>query len=47
MIKKIITLFVIGRKLALSDALDIVSGRPNTYVNKDFFSILGLFGKKI
>ncbi len=47
MIKKIITLFVIGRKLALSDALDIVSKvvQIPTLI-KIFFSILGLFGKK-
>ena len=47
MIKKIITLFKIGRKLALSDALDIVSKVYKIPIMiKIFFSLLGLFGKK-
>ena len=47
MIKKIITLFVIGRKLALSDALDIVSKIYKIpIIIRIFFSLLGLFGKK-
>ncbi len=47
MIRKIITLFVIGRKLALSDALDIVSKVYKVpMLIKIFFSFLGLFGKK-
>mgnify|MGYP001397131488 CR=1 FL=1 len=47
MIKKLVTLFVIGRKLALSDALDIVSKIYKVPVLiKIFFSFLGLFGKK-
>ena len=47
MIKKIITLFVIGRKLALSDALNIVSKVYKVPISiKIFFSLIGLFGKK-
>ncbi len=47
MIKKIITLFKIGRKLALSDALNIVSKVYEIpIIIKIFFSILGLFGRK-
>ena len=47
MVKKLVTLFVIGRKLALSDALDIVSKIYKVPVLiKIFFSFLGLFGKK-
>ena len=47
MIKKIITLIVIGRKLALSDALNIVSKVYKIPILiKIFFSLLGLFGKK-
>ena len=47
MLKKIITLFKIGRKLALSDALDIVSKIYEIpIVIKIFFTVLGLFGKK-
>ncbi len=47
MIRKIITLFKIGRKLALSDALNIVSKVYKVPVLiKIFFSVLGLFGKK-
>ena len=47
MLKKIITLFKIGRKLALSDALDIVSKIYEIpIVIKIFFNVLGLFGKK-
>ena len=45
--KKLITLFVIGRKLALSDALDIVSKVYKIpFLIKIFFSLIGLFGKK-
>ena len=47
MIKKIITLFKIGRKLALSDALVIISKVYEVPILiKFFFSFLGLFGKK-
>tara|TARA_Y100001970_G_scaffold223625_1_gene275357 strand:- start:8508 stop:10082 length:1575 start_codon:yes stop_codon:yes gene_type:complete len=47
MIGKIITLFKIGRKLALSDALDIISKVYKVpIIIKIFFNILGLFGKK-
>ncbi len=47
MIKKIITLIIIGRKLALSDALNIVSKVYKIPILiKIFFSLLGLFGKK-
>ena len=47
MIKKIITLFIIGRKLALSDALNIVSKVYKIPISiKIFFSLIGLFGKK-
>ncbi len=47
MLKKLITLFKIGRKLALSDALDIVSKIYEVpIVIKIFFNVLGLFGKK-
>ena len=47
MVKKIITLFKIGRKLALSDALDIVSKVYKVpIIIKIFFSLIGLFGKK-
>ncbi len=47
MIRKIITLFKIGRKLALSDALNIVSKVYKVPILiKIFFSVLGLFGKK-
>ena len=47
MIKKIITLFIIGRKLALSDALNIISKIYKIpIIIKVFFSLLGLFGKK-
>ena len=47
MIKKIITLFIIGRKLALSDALNIVSKVYKVPISiKIFFSLIGLFGKK-
>ncbi len=47
MIRKIITLFIIGRKLALSDALDIVSKIYKVPILiKIFFSFLGFFGKK-
>ncbi len=47
MIRKIITLFIIGRKLALSDALDIISKvyKVPTII-RVFFTFLGLFGKK-
>ena len=47
MIRKIITLFIIGRKLALSDALDIISKvyKVPTII-RVFFIFLGLFGKK-
>ncbi len=47
MIKKIMTLFVIGRKLALSDALNIVSKVYEIPILiRIFFNLLGLFGKK-
>ena len=47
MIKKIIILFKIGRKLALSDALNIISKVYEIpLLIKIFFSILGLFGHK-
>ena len=47
MINKIVTLFKIGRKLALSDALNIVSKIYKIpFLIKIFFSFLGLFGKK-
>ena len=47
MIKKLITLFKIGRKLALSDALDIISKIYKIPILiKTFFNLLGLFGKK-
>ena len=47
MIKKIITLFKIGRKLALSDAMDIISKIYEVpLLIKIFFSLLGLFGRK-
>ena len=47
MIKKIITLFKIGRKLALSDAMDIISKIYEVpLLIKLFFSLLGLFGSK-
>ena len=47
MVKKIITLFKIGRKLALSDALDIVSKVYKVPIMiKIFFSLMGLLGKK-
>ena len=47
MIGKIITLFKIGRKLALSDALDIISKVYKVpIIIKIFFNFLGLFGKK-
>ena len=47
MIKKIFTLFKIGRKLALSDALIIVSKVYEIPILiKIFFNILGLFGEK-
>ena len=47
MIKKITTLFIIGRKLALSEVLNIVSKVHKIPLSiKIFFSLLGLFGKK-
>ena len=47
MIKKVITLFIIGRKLALSDVLDIISKVYKVPILISiFFSLLGLFGKK-
>ncbi len=47
MIKKIVTLFMIGRKLALSDALGIISKVYQIpFLIKLFFNLLGLFGKK-
>ena len=47
MIKKVITLFKIGRKLALSDTLDIISKVYKVPILITvFFSLLGLFGKK-
>ena len=47
MIKKLITLFKIGRKLALSDALNIISKIYKIPISiKIFFNLLALFGKK-
>ena len=47
MIKRLIILFKIGRKLALSDALDIVSKVYKVpIIIKIFFSLIGLFGKE-
>ena len=47
MIKKVITLFAIGRKLALSDALNIISKIYEIpLLIKIFFGLLGIFGKK-
>ena len=47
MIKKFITLFKIGRRLALSDALNIISKIYQIPILiRIFFSLLGLFGKK-
>ena len=47
MIKKLITLFIIGRKLALSDALSIISKVYEIPILiRIFFNLLGLFGKK-
>ena len=47
MIKKIVTLFKIGRKLALSDALDIISKIYKVpLLIRIFFNLLGFFGKK-
>ena len=47
MLRKIITLFKIGRKLALSDALDIVSKTYEVSISiKIFFGLMGIFGKK-
>ena len=47
MMKKVITLFMIGRKLAVSDALDIISKIYKVPVLiKIFFGFLGIFGKK-
>ena len=47
MINKLITLFKIGRKLALSDAMNIISKIYKIpFLIKIFFSFLGLFGKK-
>ena len=47
MIKKIVTLFAIGRKLALSDAMHIISKIYEIpLIIKIFFSLIGLFGKK-
>ena len=47
MINKLITLFKIGRKLALSDALDIVSKVFKIPIMiRLFFNLMGLFGKK-
>ena len=46
MVKKFITLFKIGRKLALSDAINIVSKIYEIPILiKIFFSLLALFGK--
>ena len=48
MIKKIITLFKIGRKLALSDALDIVSKVYKIPIIIKIFLVYWVFlGKKI
>ena len=47
MIRKLITLFKIGRKLALSDALHVVSKAFEIPITiKIFFSLIGLFGKR-
>ena len=47
MIKKLFMLFKIGRKLALSDALNIISKIYKIPILiKIFFSLLALFGKK-
>jgi ubiquinone biosynthesis protein len=47
MINKLITLFKIGRKLALSDTLDIVSKVFKIpIIIRLFFNLMGLFGKK-
>jgi len=47
MILKLITLFKIARKLALSDALDIISKIYKVPLPiKIFFNLLGLFGKR-
>ena len=47
MVNKLITLFKIGRKLALSDALNIISKIYKIPVLiKIFFNLLALFGKK-
>ncbi len=47
MITKIVTLFKIGRKLALSDALNIISKVYEVpLLIKIFFNFLGIFGKK-
>ena len=47
MIKKLITLFKIGRKLALSDAMHIISKIYEIPILiKIFFSLLAVFGKK-
>ena len=46
MIRKIITLFKIGRKLALSDALDIISKIYKVPILIKIFLIFGFFWKK-
>ena len=47
MILKLVTLFKIARKLALSDALDIISKIYKVPLPiKIFFNLLGLFGKR-
>ena len=47
MISKIITLFKIGRKLALSEVIEIVSKIYKIPISiRIFFSLLGLFGKR-
>ena len=47
MIKKVLTLFKIGRKLALSDALNIITKIYKIPITiKIFFSLMGVFGKK-
>ena len=47
MIRKLITLFKIGRRLALSDALHVVSKAFEIPITiKIFFSLIGLFGKR-
>ena len=47
MIKKLITLFKIGRRLALSDALNIISKIYEIpIIIRLFFSLMGIFGKK-